>query len=79
MAAQQARADCFYGIADLHSLTVPHDPARLRALVAEQAASLLAVGLVARGSTPEEMKRSIQSEYERWGPLVKKIGFTAES
>ncbi len=41
--------------------------------------SLLAVGLVARGSTPEEMKRSIQSEYDRWGPLVKKIGFTAES
>ena len=40
---------------------------------------LFAVGLVARGSTPEEMKRSLQSEYERWGPLVKKIGFTADS
>jgi tripartite-type tricarboxylate transporter receptor subunit TctC len=40
---------------------------------------LFAVGLVAKGSTPEEMKRSIQSEYERWGPLVRKIGFTAES
>jgi hypothetical protein len=25
------------------------------------------------------MKKSLQSEYERWGPLVKKIGFTAES
>ncbi len=47
MAAQQAGADCFYGIADLHSLTVSHDPARLRALVAEQAATLLAVGLEA--------------------------------
>ncbi len=45
MAAQQGRADCFYGIADLHSLTVPHDPVVLRALVAEQAALLLAVGL----------------------------------
>ncbi|MGA8847183.1 MAG: tryptophan--tRNA ligase [Nocardioides sp.] len=45
MAAQQTQADCFYGIADLHSLTVPHDPARLRGLVAEQAATLLAVGL----------------------------------
>ncbi|MGO4392072.1 Bug family tripartite tricarboxylate transporter substrate binding protein [Variovorax sp. M-6] len=40
---------------------------------------LFSVGLVAQGSTPEEMKKSIQSEYERWGPLVKKIGFTAES
>ena len=45
MGAAQQRADCFYGIADLHSLTVPHDPARLRALVAEQAALLIAVGL----------------------------------
>ncbi|MGQ3002611.1 MAG: Bug family tripartite tricarboxylate transporter substrate binding protein [Hydrogenophaga sp.] len=40
---------------------------------------LLSVGLIAQGSTPEEMRRSLQSEYERWGPLVKKIGFTAES
>ncbi|CAN5311046.1 tryptophan--tRNA ligase [soil metagenome] len=45
MVAQQSRADCFYGIADLHSLTVPHDPALLRTLVAEQAVALLAVGL----------------------------------
>lgn len=45
MAAQQAHADCFYGIADLHALTVTHDPAALRATVAEQAATLLAVGL----------------------------------
>lgn len=40
---------------------------------------LAAVGLIAAGSSPEDMKRSLQSEYERWGPLVKKIGFTAES
>lgn len=45
MAAAQHHADCLYGIADLHALTVRHDPARLRALVAEQAALLLAVGL----------------------------------
>jgi tripartite-type tricarboxylate transporter receptor subunit TctC len=43
------------------------------------AEGLLSVGLVAHGSSPEEMKKSLQSEYERWGPLVKKIGFTAES
>ena len=45
MAAGQHAADCFYGIADLHALTVPHDPARLRELVREQATLLLAVGL----------------------------------
>lgn len=45
MAAAQHQADCFYGVADLHSLTVAHDPARLRELVREQATLLLAVGL----------------------------------
>jgi tryptophanyl-tRNA synthetase len=45
MAAAQADAECFYGIADLHSLTVPHDPARLRELVRETATLLLAAGL----------------------------------
>ena len=45
MAAAQAEADCFYGIADLHSLTVPHDPALLRELVRETATLLIASGL----------------------------------
>jgi len=43
------------------------------------AEGLLSVGLIAHGSSPEDMKKSLQAEYERWGPLVKKIGFTAES
>jgi len=41
--------------------------------------SLAVVGLIAQGSTIEEMVRSQNAEFERWGPLVKKIGFTAES
>jgi tryptophanyl-tRNA synthetase len=45
MAAEQHRADCFYGVADLHAMTMPHDPARLRALVRETATLLLAAGL----------------------------------
>ena len=45
MAAGQGDADCFFGIADLHALTVRHDPARLRDLVRELATVLLAVGL----------------------------------
>ncbi len=37
------------------------------------------VGLVAQGSTQDEMARSQRAELERWGPLVKRIGFTADS
>jgi tripartite-type tricarboxylate transporter receptor subunit TctC len=35
--------------------------------------------LIPQGSTPAEMDRSQREEYLRWGPIVKKIGFTAES
>ncbi len=41
--------------------------------------SLALVGLIAQGSSAEDMAKSQKSEYERWGPLIKKIGFTAES
>lgn len=41
--------------------------------------SLAVVGLVARGSTPEELSLSLREQYDRWGPLVKRIGFTADS
>jgi tripartite-type tricarboxylate transporter receptor subunit TctC len=41
--------------------------------------SLALMGLVARGSTPAEMDRSQKDEFNRWGPIVRKIGFTAES
>jgi tryptophanyl-tRNA synthetase len=45
MAAAQADADCFYGVADLHALTVPQAPAQLRETIREQATLLLAAGL----------------------------------
>jgi tripartite-type tricarboxylate transporter receptor subunit TctC len=41
--------------------------------------SLALMGLVAQGSTPAEMDKSQKDEHTRWGPLVKKIGFTADS
>jgi tryptophanyl-tRNA synthetase len=44
MAAAQ-HEDCFFGIADLHAMTTPHDPARLRGLVRETATIMLAAGL----------------------------------
>ena len=41
--------------------------------------SLALVGLIAQGSTPGELGASQKQQYDRWGPLIKKIGFTAES
>lgn len=41
--------------------------------------SLALVGLIAQGSSPAELGASQKQQYDRWGPLIKKIGFTAES
>jgi tripartite-type tricarboxylate transporter receptor subunit TctC len=41
--------------------------------------SLALVGLIPRSSTPEEQARWQKSEFDTWGPLIKKIGFTADS
>jgi tripartite-type tricarboxylate transporter receptor subunit TctC len=40
---------------------------------------LAQVGLIPAGSTIDEMARSQRAENERWGPLVKRIGFNPES
>jgi tryptophanyl-tRNA synthetase len=45
MAAAQDDADCVYGVADLHAMTISHDPAVLRSRTAELATLLLAAGL----------------------------------
>jgi hypothetical protein len=37
------------------------------------------VGLLAQGSTPDGMARSQAAELARWGLLVRRIGFSAES
>ena len=43
--------DCFYGISDLHALTVAHDPAHLTSVRAELAALMLASGLDPQAAT----------------------------
>lgn len=43
--SEQRGADTLYGVADLHALTVEHDPAAVRALTVEQVALLIAAGL----------------------------------
>lgn len=59
------------GAANAAITTALKDPAMIEGLGA--------IGLIARGSTPEAQAASQQAETDRWGPLVKKIGFTAES
>jgi tryptophanyl-tRNA synthetase len=45
MVAAQDAGDCFFGLADLHALTTPQDPATLRATITEMATLFLASGL----------------------------------
>jgi tripartite-type tricarboxylate transporter receptor subunit TctC len=40
---------------------------------------LAAMGLEAKSSSPAELAALLKSDYDRWGPVVKQIGFTAES
>ena len=55
--------------------------AAIRAALAAQdtVEGLSAMGLEAASSTPEELAALQKSDLERWGPIVKTIGFTAES
>jgi tryptophanyl-tRNA synthetase len=74
MATEQHRADCFYGISDLHALTVPHDPAALRERISEQATLLLAAGL-------DESTLFVQSRvptHSRLGYLLECVATTGE-
>ena len=40
---------------------------------------LAVMGLQAASSTPEDLAKLLKESYDRWGPIVRKIGFTAES
>ena len=41
--------------------------------------SLALQGLSTLGSSPDDMAKDMRRLYEQWGPIVKRIGFTAES
>ena len=41
--------------------------------------SLAVSGLTPLGGTPDDMARDMKRQYDHWGPIVKRIGFTAES
>ena len=40
---------------------------------------LAVMGLETISSTPEELATRLKADHERWGPIVRKIGFTADS
>lgn len=71
----------FYAPAKTPPATLAAANAAINAALKDKAVidALAIVGLVAHGSTPQEMAADQKAEFERWGPLVKQIGFTAES
>ncbi|MES2786685.1 MAG: Bug family tripartite tricarboxylate transporter substrate binding protein [Pseudomonadota bacterium] len=71
----------FYAPARTPANVVANANAAINAALKDKAVidSLAVMGLVAQGSTPAEMDKSQRDEFTRWAPLVKKIGFTAES
>ena len=83
----QEEFDCTYGIADLHSLTVRQDPAKLRAQIKESYALLIACGLDPEKSTlfvqshnPHHSELSwILSCYTQFGELSRMTQFKDKS
>lgn len=71
----------FYAPAKAPAATVAAANAAINAALKDKSVvdGLAVVGLLAQGSSIDEMARSQRAEFERWGPLVKRIGFTAES
>jgi tripartite-type tricarboxylate transporter receptor subunit TctC len=55
--------------------------AALRAALADKETidGLAVMGLEAKSSTPGELAALLDADTRRWGPIVKAIGFTAES
>ncbi|CAN5331686.1 Bug family tripartite tricarboxylate transporter substrate binding protein [soil metagenome] len=53
----------------------------LRAALAQKDVvdGLAVMGLEAMSSTPEELAARLKADHDNWGPIVKKIGFTADS
>jgi tripartite-type tricarboxylate transporter receptor subunit TctC len=53
----------------------------LRAALAQKDVvdGLAVMGLEARSSTPEALAERLRADHDNWGPIVKKIGFSADS
>ena len=71
----------FYAPAKTPAATLANATAAINAALKDKVVvdSLALVGLIPHGSSAEEMAKSQKAEFERWGPLVKQIGFSADS
>jgi tripartite-type tricarboxylate transporter receptor subunit TctC len=70
----------FYLPAGASAEVIQRTNAALRSALAapEVIEGLAAVGLESKSSTPTELAAMLKADSERWGPIVKAIGFTAE-
>ena len=83
----QEEFDCTYGIADLHSITVRQDPAKLRAQIKESYTLLIAMGLdperstlFVQGHNPHHSELAwILSCYTQFGELSRMTQFKDKS
>ncbi len=71
----------FYAPAKTPAAVVANANTAINAALKEKSVidSLALSGMEPVGGSPEDMAKSMQYYFEFWGPLVKKIGFTAES
>ncbi|MFO1082004.1 MAG: Bug family tripartite tricarboxylate transporter substrate binding protein [Reyranellaceae bacterium] len=71
----------FFTPAGTSAAMIDRANAALRVALAEKSVvdGLAVMGLEAKSSTPAELAALLKADYERWGPIVKKIGFTADS
>jgi tripartite-type tricarboxylate transporter receptor subunit TctC len=71
----------FYLPAKATAEVVTRANAAIRAALAAQETvdGLEQMGLESRSSSPAQLAALLTADYERWGPLVKAIGFTADS
>jgi tripartite-type tricarboxylate transporter receptor subunit TctC len=71
----------FYAPAKTPANVVAAANAAINAAVKDKSVidSFTVVGLIPFGGTPAEQLRSQTMEFERWGPLIKRIGFTVDS
>ena len=71
----------FFAPGGTPALVVMRANEALRAALAQKDVvdGLAVMGLEAKSSTPQELATLLKESYDRWGPIVKKIGFTADS
>ena len=71
----------FFAPAKTPAGVIPNANAALNAALKEKSVidSLAVSGLVPIGGTADAMAKDLKAQYDAWGPIVKRIGFTAES